>query len=166
MSPSRQSPPHGRSPAWAGTLTAVVIGVVALVALTYAVQVFLQAGEHEMELRAAVAAAEPLQTAGLAAALLLGVVASYVYKRASAAPDDRLDIVRTLREMVRSGRFWMAFVVSPIVFNVVLVAVGWYIRNRVAESRLFEEAQAEADAPPAAPAIGISPPSKPATVRP
>ena len=124
MSPSRQSPPHGRSPAWAGTLTAVVIGVVALVALTYAVQVFLQAGEHEMELRAAVAAAEPLQTAGLAAALLLGVVASYVYKRASAAPDDRLDIVRTLREMVRSGRFWMAFVVSPIVFNVVLVAVG------------------------------------------
>ena len=43
----------------------------------------------------------------------------------------------------------------PFVASIVLVAVGWYIRNRVAESRLFEEAQAEAEAPPAAPALDV-----------
>ena len=33
--------------------------------------------------------------------------------------------------------------------------VGWYIRNRVAESRLFEEAIDEADAPPKLPALDV-----------
>ena len=43
----------------------------------------------------------------------------------------------------------------PFLASVVLVAVGWYIRNRVPESRLFEEAQAEAEAPPSLPAMEV-----------
>jgi metabolite-proton symporter len=43
----------------------------------------------------------------------------------------------------------------PFLASVVLVVVGWYIRNRVAESRLFEEAQAEAQAPPGLPIMEV-----------
>lgn len=43
----------------------------------------------------------------------------------------------------------------PFVASVVLVAVGWYIRNRVDESRLFEEEIAQADAPPKLPALEV-----------
>ena len=43
----------------------------------------------------------------------------------------------------------------PFLASVLLLVVGWYIRNRVAESRLFEEAQAEAEAPPRAPALDV-----------
>ena len=43
----------------------------------------------------------------------------------------------------------------PFVLSVVLVIVGWYIRNRVAESHTFEKALAEAEAPPRLPAIDV-----------
>ena len=43
----------------------------------------------------------------------------------------------------------------PFLLSVLLVAVGWYIRNRVAESRMFEEALAEAEAPPKLPALDV-----------
>ena len=43
----------------------------------------------------------------------------------------------------------------PFLLSVLLVAVGWYIRNRVAESRAFEEALAEAEAPPKLPALDV-----------
>ena len=43
----------------------------------------------------------------------------------------------------------------PFLLSAVLVAVGWYIRNRVAESRMFEKAIEEAEAPPRAPAIDV-----------
>ncbi|MGQ0659986.1 MFS transporter [Sphingosinicella sp.] len=43
----------------------------------------------------------------------------------------------------------------PFLASVVLVAVGWYIRNRVAESRLFEEEIAQAEAPPRLPAMDV-----------
>ena len=43
----------------------------------------------------------------------------------------------------------------PFLLSVLLVAVGWYIRNKVAESRLFEEAQSEAEAPPRMPALDV-----------
>ena len=43
----------------------------------------------------------------------------------------------------------------PFLLSAVLVAVGWYIRNRVAESRMFETALAEAEAPPKLPAIDV-----------
>ena len=43
----------------------------------------------------------------------------------------------------------------PFLLSVVLVAVGWYIRNRVAESDTFEEALAEAEAPPKLPALDV-----------
>jgi MFS family permease len=43
----------------------------------------------------------------------------------------------------------------PFLLSVLLVAVGWYIRNRVAESRTFEEALAEAEAPPKLPALDV-----------
>jgi metabolite-proton symporter len=43
----------------------------------------------------------------------------------------------------------------PFVLSVLLVAVGWYIRNRVSESRAFEEAIEEAGHPPKLPAIDV-----------
>ena len=43
----------------------------------------------------------------------------------------------------------------PFLASFVLVVVGWYIRNRVAESRLFETALEEAEAPPRRPALEV-----------
>lgn len=43
----------------------------------------------------------------------------------------------------------------PFLLSAVLVVVGWYIRNRVAESRMFEAAIAEAEAPPKAPVMEV-----------
>jgi metabolite-proton symporter len=43
----------------------------------------------------------------------------------------------------------------PFLLSAVLVAVGWYIRNRVAETPMFEKAIAEAEAPPKLPAIEV-----------
>lgn len=43
----------------------------------------------------------------------------------------------------------------PFLLSAVLVVVGWYVRNRVAESRLFEEAIEEAEAPPKMPALDV-----------
>jgi len=43
----------------------------------------------------------------------------------------------------------------PFLLSVVLVIVGWYIRNRVAESHTFEKALEEAEAPPRLPAIEV-----------
>lgn len=43
----------------------------------------------------------------------------------------------------------------PFLLSVLLVAVGWYIRNRVEESRMFEAALAEAEAPPKLPALDV-----------
>jgi metabolite-proton symporter len=43
----------------------------------------------------------------------------------------------------------------PFLLSVILVVVGWYIRNRVAESSTFEKALAEAEAPPRLPAIEV-----------
>jgi MFS family permease len=41
----------------------------------------------------------------------------------------------------------------PFLLSAVLVLVGWYIRNRVSESRLFQQALDETEAPPKVPAI-------------
>jgi len=43
----------------------------------------------------------------------------------------------------------------PFLVSAVLVAVGWYIRNRVGESRVFADALAETEAPPTLPAIDV-----------
>ena len=43
----------------------------------------------------------------------------------------------------------------PFVLSVVLVAVGWYIRNRVTESHTFEAALEEAGTPPKLPALDV-----------
>jgi metabolite-proton symporter len=43
----------------------------------------------------------------------------------------------------------------PFLLSVLLVVVGWYIRNRVAESQAFEDALAEAEAPPKLPALEV-----------
>lgn len=43
----------------------------------------------------------------------------------------------------------------PFVLSAILVLIGWYIRNRVAESRLFEQALSESEAPPRVPAIDV-----------
>jgi metabolite-proton symporter len=43
----------------------------------------------------------------------------------------------------------------PFVLSFILVVVGWYIRNKVAESHTFETALAEAGAPPKLPAIEV-----------
>jgi MFS family permease len=43
----------------------------------------------------------------------------------------------------------------PFLASFVLVVVGWYIRNRVTESRLFETALEEAEAPPRMPALEV-----------
>ena len=43
----------------------------------------------------------------------------------------------------------------PFLLSAVLVMVGWYIRNRVAESPMFEQAIDEAEAPPKVPAIDV-----------
>jgi len=43
----------------------------------------------------------------------------------------------------------------PFLLSILLVVVGWYIRNRVAESNTFEDALAEAEAPPRLPALDV-----------
>jgi len=43
----------------------------------------------------------------------------------------------------------------PFLLSVLLVVVGWYIRNRVAESRTFEAALEEAGTPPKMPALEV-----------
>ena len=43
----------------------------------------------------------------------------------------------------------------PFLLSVLLVILGWYIRNRIPESRLFETALDEAEAPPKLPAIDV-----------
>ena len=43
----------------------------------------------------------------------------------------------------------------PFLLSAVLVAVGWYIRNRVAESPMFEKALEEAEVPPKLPALEV-----------
>ena len=43
----------------------------------------------------------------------------------------------------------------PFVLSALLVAVGWYIRNRVSESPMFEAAIEEAEAPPKLPAMEV-----------
>ena len=43
----------------------------------------------------------------------------------------------------------------PFLLSAVLVMVGWYIRNRVAESPMFEQAMDEAEAPPKVPAVDV-----------
>jgi metabolite-proton symporter len=43
----------------------------------------------------------------------------------------------------------------PFLLSALLVVVGWYIRNRVPESRLFEQAMEEAEAPPKLPAMEV-----------
>ena len=43
----------------------------------------------------------------------------------------------------------------PFLLSAVLVLVGWYIRNRVAESRLFEAAIEQAEARPKVPALDV-----------
>jgi metabolite-proton symporter len=43
----------------------------------------------------------------------------------------------------------------PFLLSAVLVVVGWYIRNRVAESRLFEEAVADNEQRPKVPAFEV-----------
>ena len=48
--------------------------------------------------------------------------------------------------------FWASW---PFVLSAILVVVGWYIRNRVAESPMFEKAIDEAEAPPKLPAIEV-----------
>jgi metabolite-proton symporter len=43
----------------------------------------------------------------------------------------------------------------PFLLSVVLVIVGWYIRNKVSESHTFEKALTEAEAPPKLPAMDV-----------
>ena len=43
----------------------------------------------------------------------------------------------------------------PFLLSALLVLVGWYIRNKVAESQLYETAMAEAEAPPRMPAMDV-----------
>ncbi|HEV2818715.1 MAG TPA: MFS transporter [Allosphingosinicella sp.] len=43
----------------------------------------------------------------------------------------------------------------PFLLSVALVAVGWYIRNRVGESRAFQKALDEAEMPPRLPAMDV-----------
>ncbi|MEA1013119.1 MFS transporter [Sphingosinicella sp. LY1275] len=43
----------------------------------------------------------------------------------------------------------------PFLLSALLVVVGWYIRNKVAEPRMFEEAIEQAEAPPKLPAIEV-----------
>ena len=43
----------------------------------------------------------------------------------------------------------------PFLLSVVLVVVGWYIRNRVSESPMFEAALDEAEVPPKLPALDV-----------
>jgi len=43
----------------------------------------------------------------------------------------------------------------PFLLSFILVIVGWYIRNRVSESALFERALEEAESPPRLPAIDV-----------
>jgi len=43
----------------------------------------------------------------------------------------------------------------PFLLSALLVVVGWYIRNRVAESPMFEKALSEAEVPPKLPALDV-----------
>lgn len=62
--------------------------------------------------------------------------------------------VLALMAMVQSEADFLAWGWRvPFLLSAILVVVGWYIRNRVAESRLFEAAVAETDELPRVPAI-------------
>ena len=43
----------------------------------------------------------------------------------------------------------------PFLLSALLLVIGWYIRNRVSESRMFEAAIEEAEAPPKLPALDV-----------
>ncbi|HEY0011730.1 MAG TPA: MFS transporter [Allosphingosinicella sp.] len=43
----------------------------------------------------------------------------------------------------------------PFLLSAILVVVGWWIRNSVSESRTFQSAMAEAEAPPKVPALNV-----------
>ncbi|HYI42486.1 MAG TPA: MFS transporter [Sphingomicrobium sp.] len=43
----------------------------------------------------------------------------------------------------------------PFILSALLVVVGWYIRNRVTESPMFEKALDESEAPPKSPALDV-----------
>jgi hypothetical protein len=65
------------------------------------------------------------ELAVLVVAMLLGVIASYVYQRASnSGDDDNIALGSLFRAMWTNPRFIMALVVSPLVFNGVLVAIA------------------------------------------
>jgi uncharacterized membrane protein (DUF485 family) len=101
-----------------------VTGPAYLLGTTYFVFVYLESHERGLGFDTAAARVNWTQLCYAAAAMALGLIASYIYRRAAAAGDGMFDIAQTLKDMPRVGRFWMAFAVSPLVFHSVLTGVG------------------------------------------
>jgi len=103
-------------------------GVAFLVLVTYAAQVYLAAqsrgnGFHFFGPTGAQQEAF-WSYALLVVAMLLGVICNFIFERTKQMTTDAIDVWAELARMVRSPKFVMALVITPLTFNSVYVAVG------------------------------------------
>ncbi|MGW4370543.1 hypothetical protein ACWEKT_33355 [Nocardia takedensis] len=101
-----------------------LLGPTILCGSTYLILAYLESREDGLGFNTATTEVDRSDVACIGAAMALGLVASHIYKKASAAGERGFHIGRTLADIPRSGPFWMALVVSPLVFGAVLGGVG------------------------------------------
>lgn len=108
----------------AARIALAVIGLTFLTGSTYMTLIYLETHLRGLGFDTATTNVSLAQVGYLAAAMTIGLTASHVFQRASAVPDHKFHIGRTIRDMPARGRFWMALAVSPLVFHTVLLGVG------------------------------------------
>jgi uncharacterized membrane protein YkvI len=63
-------------------------------------------------------------TALLAGAMIVGIAASYIYQGIASVQSENIPIWKLIRQMPANRRFLTSMIVSPLVFNSVLAAIG------------------------------------------
>ncbi|GAB2678513.1 hypothetical protein [Nocardia goodfellowii] len=101
-----------------------IAGPVWLLGTTYLVLVYLDSHERGLGFNTAAAKVNWAQLCYAGAAMALGLLFSFIHRRAAAAGDGAFNIGQTLEDIPRTAPFWRAFAVSPMVFGFVLVGVG------------------------------------------
>lgn len=101
-----------------------VLGLAFLSGLTYFAQLYMQTRLLGLGFASATATVSPAEVAYVVTAILFGLIASHIFQQASTAPDGTFHIGHAIRQMPANGRFWSALVVSPLVFEAVLIEVG------------------------------------------
>lgn len=108
-------------PAW---IALAILGPAILLGSTYVVFVYLESTTRGLGFDTAARKVNPAQVGYIVAAMVLGLIASHIFQRASAAADGTFHIGQTIKDMPRVGRFWAALAVSPMVFLGVLTGIG------------------------------------------